>query len=119
MLVRILGILIPPTYVGLGLLLPQSSVSQAVGPLILFASGLLIGRWWAPLPSFITFTSLALAELANAHGVGPGTRFGSAIQVHSDFDLRFFLLVSAVAIVFPLAGFAARAGGSALIRRYS
>ncbi len=114
---RILGVLMPPTYVGLGLLLPQSSASESLGPLIFIASGFLIGRWWAPLPSFITFAALGLAELANAHGVGLGTRFGSAIQVHSDFDLRFFLFVSTVAIASPLAGFAARAGLSAPIRR--
>ena len=46
-------------------------------------SGWLIGRWWAPIPSVVTWTALGLAEEANHWGFGPGTRFGTAIEIHS------------------------------------
>jgi len=82
-------------------------------------SGWLLGRWWAPIPSVVTWTALGLAEEANHWGFGPGTRFGTAIEIHSggDFSLGFFALTMVVAIALPTIGLVLRSLASALIRR--
>ena len=111
-----LGVLLPPVCVAGGLLLPRSPASSALFPAVFVASGALIGRWWAWLPSLAVVALLSLAELAGIHHAG-------TIELHGEFDLGFFLFSSAVAtilaLVGALVGVAARVVVSAIARRLS
>ena len=115
---RVVGVLIPPLYVGIGLLASRSRLSETAGPLVLLLSGALIGRWWAPIPSVVTFMLLGMVEVANGLGIGPGPRIGTAIEIHSEYGFSVFFLLGTVviAIVLPLLGVGLR---SFLRRRHS
>ena len=110
---------LPPIFLTLGLIVPVSDLSRGVIFLAFVLSGGLIGSWWAPIPSVVTWTALAAAEEANHWGFGPGTRFGTAIEIHSggDFSVWFFALTTAVAIALPTVGLLARVVASTLLRR--
>jgi hypothetical protein len=109
----VLGSLLPFLAVGVGLLVPRSDVSGVLIPAMFVASGALIGRWWAFVPSLSVVVGLNLAEL-----VGSTSRIGAAIELHAGgFDLGFLLATSAVAIALPLAGAATRMAVSEVRRR--
>jgi hypothetical protein len=69
--------------------------------------------------SDVSREALAVAEEANQWGFGPGTRFGTAVEIHSggDFSLWFFALTTAVAIALPTVGVVSRVIALALIHR--
>ena len=106
MLDRVVGVLIPPLYVGAGLFAPRSRLSEIAGPLLLLLSGVLIGRWWAPIPSVVTFMLLSMVEVANGLAIGPGPRIGTAIEIHSEygFSVAFLLFTAVATIGLPLIG---------------
>jgi hypothetical protein len=57
------------------------------GPLLFVLSGTLIGGWWAPLPSVVTFALLLAIEFAN--GLGMGTVLASLnIETASAYRAR-------------------------------
>lgn len=116
---RSIGVILPPVALVLGTFITASDVAQAGILLAFVISGGLINRWWAPAPSVAAWTALGLAEEANHWGFGPGTRFGTAIEIHSggDFSLSFFALTTAVAIALPLIGLAGWSIAAALVRR--
>ena len=116
---RSIGVILPPGALVLGTLFPASDTTRAGILLAFVISGSLIGRWWAPAPSVAAWTALGLAEEANHWGFGPGSRFGTAIQIHSggNFSLSFFALTMAVALTLPLIGLVGRSVASALVRR--
>jgi hypothetical protein len=62
---------------------------------------------------------LGFAEEANHWGFGPGTRFGTAIEIHSggDFSLSYFAFTTAVAIALPAVGVVVRIIASAIYSR--
>jgi hypothetical protein len=117
---RLVGALLPPLFLTLGTIVAASDLTRGTILLAFVLSGALIGRWWAPLPSVASWILLGIAEEANQWGFGPGTRFGTAIEIHSggDFSLSFFALTTALAIALPTVGLFMRFIGSALIRRF-
>lgn len=116
---RLVGVLLPPVFLSLGTMIPASDVTRGLILLAFVLSGALIGRWWAPIPSVASWTALGIAEEANHWGIGPGTRFGTAIEIHSggDFSVSFFALTTAVAIALPTAGLVMRIIATAAVRR--
>ena len=116
-----LGVVLAPLLIVVGASVPASDATRLVLMLGFVASGALIGRWRGVLPSLLTWTALAAAEEANHLGIGPGTRIGTAFEIHSggDFSWAFFALTSMIAVVLPGVGVAARRGAAALARRSS
>lgn len=114
---RSIGALLPFALI-IGTMVPASDVTRAAILLCFVVSGGLIGAWWAPGPSVASWFALALAEEANHWGFGPGTRFGTAIEIHSggDFSLPFFALTTGVAIALPVVGLVVRMILAALLR---
>lgn len=104
------GGILPSLALALGTFVPASDVTRAMVILAFVVSGILIGRWWAPIPSVAAWIALSLAEEANHWGFGPGTRFGTAIEIHSggDFSLSFFAFATAVALALSTVGLAIR-----------
>lgn len=111
---QVIGVVLPPLALVLGTFVPTSEITRGGIFLAFVISGGFIGRWWAPLPSVAAWTALAVAEEANYWGFGPGTRFGTAIEIHGggDFSPSFFALTMAVAIALPAVGLALKAVAS-------
>lgn len=118
-ILRVIGFALPPLVLIAGTFVRASETTRALILLAFVLSGALIGRWWAPVASVAAWAVLALAEEANHWGFGPGTRFGTAIEIHSggDFSFSFFALTIALAIVLPTAGLSVRFIASSLMRR--
>jgi hypothetical protein len=109
----VVGLLLPFVTVGLGLLVPRSAASTVLIPASFVVSGILIGRWWAFVPSMGIPIVLGLAEL-----VTPTSRYGTATEIHAGgFDVGFLLLTLSIATALSLAGAIARVAVSALLRR--
>jgi hypothetical protein len=94
----------------IGTFLPASDVARLVILFSFAVSGALIGRWWAPFPSLLASSAIFAAEEANHLGFGPGTRIGTAIEIHSggDFSVAYLTFTSAIAIALATAGLVAR-----------
>ena len=114
-----LGVALPSILIVIGASIPASDAARVLLMLGFVASGALIGRWWGVLPSLLSWTALAAAEEANHLGIGPGTRFGTAFEIHSggDFSWSFFAFTSMVAIALPAIGLVARRGAGTLLRQ--
>lgn len=115
----VIGTILAPAAMLFGTIVQRSDLARAAITLAFVASGGLIGRWWAPLPAVATITAWLLAEEANHWGFGPGTRLGTAIEIHSggDFSFAFFAMMTAIATALSLAGLAIRRGAAWLLHR--
>ena len=111
-IVIVVGIVLPCVAIGVGLLVPNSTLSSVLIPATFVVSGALIGRWWAFVPSLATVIGLGLAELAT-----PTSRTGTAIEIHAGgFNLGFLLLISSIATALAVAGAAVRVAVSIVLR---
>jgi hypothetical protein len=105
--------MLPFVAIGVGLLIPSSTLSSVLIPATFVVSGALIGRWWAFVPSLATVIGLGLAELA-----APTSRTGTAIEIHAGgFHLGFLLLISSIATALAVGGAAVRVAVSIVFRR--
>jgi hypothetical protein len=99
---KLFGVALVPLTIAVGLLIPASSTTGIAIPMMFVFSGVMIGRWWAPLPSLTAVVGLNLGELA---GIG----HSGAISLHAnDFAPSFLLWSSAIATGLAAAGAMAR-----------